>query len=149
MTSSRLTLTALGAGAAAYPRTGPMPLVVALRNASPTPIWVNARMGMGYEDGLVRELYFTVYDAEGTLLPVPDGARVDVHRLPPRRQDFMELAAGGAVETTVDASFWYPFPHSGRFSIVFTYENRWAGHEFGVEAFTGTVSAPALSVAVE
>lgn len=148
MTIGPLMLTATGERTA-YPRTGPIPLQLTLRNTSPSPVWVNRRMGVGYEDGLVREIYFTVYAADGTLLPVPDDARVDVHRMPPQRKDFERLDAGARIEATVSAARWYRFGQPGQYRIVFTYENRWDGKEFGIEAFTGKISAPALSIVVE
>ena len=132
-----------------YPRVGPIPLQVTLRNTSLSPIWVNRRMSVGYEDGLMREIYFTVYDADDTLLPVPDEARVDAHRMPPQREDFARLDGGAAVAVSVDVALWYPFRKAGLYRIIFIYENRWDGRGFGVEAFTGKVSAAPLFITIE
>jgi hypothetical protein len=131
-------------------RTGsPIPVEVTLRNVSSRPIWVNARLGVGYEDGLSRELFFTVIDASsGRVLPVPDTARVDVHRMPPARTDFRELAPGEAVGATVDLAFWYPFQRPGDYRVVVTYENDDDGRRFGLDAFTGAVAADPLELAV-
>jgi hypothetical protein len=132
-----------------FRQNSPVPVEVTLSNVSADPIWVNARLGVGYEDGLFRELHFTVFDASsGDILPVPDTARVDVHRLPPTRDDFRELAPGGEVETSVDLAFWYPFQRSGDYRVVLTYENEDDGHAFGIDAFTGIIQADPLEIAI-
>jgi hypothetical protein len=132
-----------------YSRGAPIPLTVTLRNISTVGVWVNGRMGVGYEDNPVRELYFTVYTADGQVLPVPDEARTDVHRMPPRKDDFRYLEPGQSIATVVDLSIWYPFPGAGRYRIVFTYENVWDGKQFGVDAWTGRVSSEPVSLVVE
>jgi hypothetical protein len=131
------------------PRVGPIPVQLTLRNTSLSPAWVNRRMGVGYEDSLVREIYFTVYAADGTPLPVPNDARADAHRMPPQREDFALLESGAAATAVVDVALWYPFREGGLYRIVFTYENRWDGGEFGVEAVTGKVSAVPLSLTMK
>jgi hypothetical protein len=139
---ARTEATSFGVGA-------PIPVAVTLRNVSSDPIWVNARLGAGYEDGMFRELYFTVIDAStGATLPVPETARVDAHRLPPTRDDFRELAAGEEVTTSVDLAFWYPFQTPGAYRIVFTYENDDDGQAFGLDAFTGATSAEPLEITI-
>jgi hypothetical protein len=126
----------------------PIPVTVTLRNVSSRPIWVNQRLGVGYEDGLFRELYFSVIDAStGQVLPVPDTARVDVHRMPPVREDFRELAPGEEISAAVDLAFWYPF-QQGDYRVVFTYENEDAGQAFGIDAFTGTITAEPLELTI-
>jgi hypothetical protein len=125
-----------------YPIGSVIAYTVRLHNVSDAPVWVNRRMGVGYEDGFERELYFEVFDESGTLVPAPENARVDVHRMPPTRDDFTQLDPGGMAEATVQVSFWQPFKASGAFQIVFTYENLQDGSEFGMRAFTGIVSAP-------
>jgi hypothetical protein len=132
-----------------YSRGAPIQLTVTLRNMSTAGVWVNGRMGVGYEDSPVRELYFTVYTAEGQVLPVPDEARTDVHRMPPRKDDFRYLEPGQSIATVVDLSMWYPFTGAGRHRIVFTYENIWDGKQFGVDALTGRVSSESVSLVVE
>lgn len=122
-------------------------VAIALRNRSALPVWVNKRMGVGYEDGLVREIYFTVCDEAGNALPVPDDARVDVHRMPPSMDDFTQLEPGAAVSATVDLAMWYPF-RPGRYRVTISYENIWDGREFGIDAFTGHVSADPLSTEI-
>jgi hypothetical protein len=126
----------------------PIPVTVTLRNVSSNPVWVNQRLGVGYEDGLFRELFFTVIDAStGQVLPVPDAARVDVHRMSPAREDFRELAPGEEVSASVDLAFWYPF-QQGDYRVVFTYVNEDAGQAFGIGAFTGTITAEPLELTI-
>jgi hypothetical protein len=132
-----------------YSRGAPIPLTVTLRNISTAGVWVNGRMGVGYEDSPVRELYFTVYTADGQVLPVPDESRTDVHRMPPRKDDFRHLEPRQSIATVVDLSMWYPFPGAGRYRIVFIYENIWDGKQFGVDAWTGRVSSEPVSLVVE
>ena len=48
-----------------HSRSAPIPLTVMLHNESTVPSLINARMGVGYEDSVIRELYFTVYTAGG------------------------------------------------------------------------------------
>ena len=143
-----LTLTATSEGTV-NPRVGPIPLKLTLSNISLSPLWVNQRMGVGYADSLVREIYFAVYAPDGTLLPEPDETKVDVHRMPPEKENFALLGPGEAVATFVDLALWYHFREVGRHQIVFTYENHWDGRKFGVEAFTGKAVAPPLSVTIE
>jgi hypothetical protein len=131
-------------------RTGePIPVRLALRNASPSTIWVNRRLGAGYEDSVEREIYFTVFSADGAVIPVPDEARVDVHRMPPVRADFSPLDPAASIDATLDAAMWYPFRQAGKYRIVFTYENRRDGNEFGIGALLGKVSADPLSIVIE
>jgi hypothetical protein len=127
----------------------PIPVEVTLRNGSSHPIWVNTRLGVGYQDGMFREVYFTVFDAaSGQILPVPDTARVDAHRLPPARDDFRELAPGEEVRNSIDLAYWYPFQRPASYRIVMTYENDDAGQAFGLTAFTGAVSAEPIEITV-
>ena len=123
-----------------------IPVQIILENASSTALWVNGRMGMGYEDGLERELYMRVQTPDGRVLPVPDTERIDIHRLQPRLEDFRLLAPGERIGTTVNAATWYPFRQPGQFQMIFTYENRARGKHFNLEAFVGRVSATPLSV---
>lgn len=134
---------------ASYSRGAPIPLTVMLRNISTAAVLVNGRMGVAYEDSVVRELYFTVSTADGQVLPVPNEARTDVHRMPPRKDDFRYLGPGQTLATVVDVTMWYPFPWAGRFSIVFTYENIWDGKQFGIDAWTGRVSSDPVSLVIE
>jgi len=127
----------------------PIPVRLALRNVSASTMWVNRRLGAGYEDNVEREVYFTVFSAEGAVLPVPEEARVDVHRMPPVRADFAQLNPAASIEATLDAAMWYPFRQAGKYRIVFTYENLRDGKEFGLDAFRGKVSADPLSIVIE
>ena len=102
---------------------------------------------MGYEDDIIRELYFTVYDAStGRLLPVLDTERVDVHRLPPTRQDFQQLEPSETVAVAVDLAHWYAFKNAGSYRIVFSYDNQFDGQEFGFQAFTGRVVSDSIEI---
>jgi len=132
-----------------YSRSIPIPLTVTLRNISTAAVLINGRLGVGYEDSVVRELYFTVYTADGQVLPVPNEARTDVHRMPPRKDDFRYLEPGQTLATEVDVTMWYPCSRTGRYSIVFTYENTWDGKQFGIDAWTGRVSSEPVSLVVE
>lgn len=124
----------------------PIHLDVTLRNAGPSSVWVNRRMGVGYEDSLERELFFSVYATDGTVLPVPDEVRADVHRLPPQVDDFELLSPGASVSTVVDVAMWQPLRETGRYRIVFTYENHWDGSAFGFDAVTGRLTSPGVTI---
>jgi hypothetical protein len=148
METSPLAL-AVQSEAASFRLGSPIPVRVTLRNVSSQPVWVNQRLGMGYEDDLIRELYFTVFDASsGQVLPVPDTARVDAHRLPPTRDDFRQLEPGGEVVVNTDLAFWYPFERPGPYRVVVSYENRDDGQAFGLRAFTGRVDADPIEFGV-
>ena len=127
----------------------PIPALITLRNTSTSTIWVNRRLGVGYEDNIEREIYFTVSAENGAVLPVPDEERVDVHRTALERRDFAPLDPDAAIETTLNIAAWYPFRKAGLYRIVFTYENRRDGKEFGVEAFCGIVNSDPLSIDIE
>lgn len=132
-----------------YPRAGPIQLTATLRNLGDAAVVVNGRMGVGYADNPVRELYFTVFSVEGEALPVPDNARADVHRLPPQADDFRTLGPGQAVTAAVELTLWYPFPRPGRYTVVFTYENSWDGAAFGLSAWVGSVDAEPVLLVVD
>jgi len=123
---------------------------VKLSNASAHPIWINKRMGVGYEDSMVREIFFTVYDAStGRVIPAPEDERVDAHRLPPSRGDFQQLGPGDAADVVVDLSYWYRFKLAGNYQIIFTYDNHYDGGEFGVKAFKGKVTSNPVDVTLD
>jgi hypothetical protein len=124
-----------------FPLGSAAPIDLMLRNRSTASVTVNGRLAVGYADGIQRELFFTVYDDSGRILPVADDARVDAHVLAPTRDDFITLDPGESVGTTVDASFWYAFQNPGRYTLVFTYDNEQPGAELGLEAWTGRVVA--------
>jgi hypothetical protein len=126
----------------------PIPVRLRLANRSPAPVRVNARFGVGYSDGSCREIFFTVRDVAGRLLPVPDEARVDAHRLPPGGDDFQTLQPGEAVTGEVDLALWYPFVEPGDYLIELHYENSEDGAAFGFEAFTGRVDAEPLRLRI-
>jgi hypothetical protein len=126
-----------------------IPVHLTLTNRSNVPVWVNRRMGLGYEDGIEREVYFTVLDEAGNVLPVPDDARVDVHRMPLQRDDFQLLSPGDGVATDVNLSLWYPFTKAGRYRVVLDYDNTADGKPFGIDAFTGRVTANPLTIEIQ
>ncbi len=107
-------------------------------------------MGVGYEDGFARELFFRVYDAStGNIIPPPENERVDAHRMPPTQEDFVPLGPGEACDAGVDVYFWHRFTHSGSYRIVFTYDNQYDGHEFGLRAFAGSIESNSLLITLE
>lgn len=123
---------------------------VALRSAATEPIWVNKRMGMGYEDSLIRELFCTIRDeSTGRPLPVSEDERVDAHRLPPTRKDFEQLRPGEEVTAVVNLATWHPFRQPGVYRVELIYENQFDGHEFGLQAFTGAVRAEPVTIKLE
>lgn len=127
----------------------PLPVTVILSSVAPEPLWVNARMGMGYENGMFRELYCTIYDdVTGDLIPVSDSERVDVHRLYPKREDFRQLEPAEQVSVTVDVAFWHPIKRAGCYRFVFSYDNQYDGSEFGFRAFTGIIQAEPVVVTI-
>jgi hypothetical protein len=97
----------------------------------------------------VRELFFTVYASDGRVLPVLDEVRVDAHRMPPRKEDFRELAPGSTVTAVVDLNRWYRFSAPGMYRVVITYENTWDLSEGGVTAWTGRVDSSPLPLLIE
>jgi hypothetical protein len=125
-----------------------IPVQLVLANPSDAPVWVNRRMGLGYEDGIEREIYFHVLNESGEVLPIPDEARVDAHRSPLRQSDFQLLTPGEQVTTDVNLALWYPFTKPGRYRVLFCYENTTDGRVFGVEAFTGRITADALAIEI-
>ncbi len=126
----------------------PIPVRLALTNRSAQPVWVNRRFGVGYPDGLYREIFFTVRDETGQVLPVPDAARVDAHRLPPSRRDFEPLDPRQAATGDLDLGMWYPFEQPGSFFVQFHYENSDDGSGFGLDAFTGRIDSDRLRLRV-
>jgi hypothetical protein len=138
-----LTLTATAASNT-FPVGAPIPARLRLANRSHAPIQVNRRFGVGYHDGLCREIYFTVRDRAGRVLPVPDEARVDAHRLPPGKNDFHLLNPGEAVTGELNLALWYPFERANDYLIDIHYENTDDGAAFGIDAFTGRVDAEVL-----
>jgi hypothetical protein len=139
-----LTLTATAASTT-FPAGAPIPVRLGLVNRSQAPIQVNRRFGVGYDDGLCREIFFTVRDRAGRVLPVPDEARVDAHRLPPGKTDFHLLNLGEAVTGEVNLALWYPFEQND-YLVTMHYENTDDGAAFGIDAFTGRVDSDALSL---
>ena len=128
----------------------PIPVRLELINVSSEPVWINKRMSVGYEDGFTRELFFCIYDAStGNIIPAPENERVDAHRLPPTREDFRLLGSGEACDTVIDVYFWHRFARSGSYRIVFTYDNQYDGHEFGLRAFTGSIESNPLLITIE
>jgi hypothetical protein len=148
MTTSPLTLTAR-ADATTFRRGASIPIVLTLANTSTTPLWVNRRIGVGYQDSLFREVYFTVTDAvTGAVVPVADKDRADAHRLPPSRADFAELAPGAMRSERIDLAIWFRFPRAGRYRVAFTYHNDADGAEHELRAFTGVVAAAPIELAI-
>jgi hypothetical protein len=134
----------------ARPAGAPIYAQVALVNRSQRAITVNGRLALGYADGLERELFFEVQDAEtGRTIPVPDEQRVDSHVMPPGQDDFRALAPGASIGRDVDVSVHFPFSKPGRYRIVFHYENRHRGSEFGLDAYVGTVTAEPVVLEVQ
>jgi hypothetical protein len=142
-----LTLTASTAGDH-FGVGAPIPVRLALTNQSSESVWVNGRLGVGYPDGLCREIFFTVRDDSGQVRPVPDAARVDAHRLPPRRLDFVLLGPRQAVTGELDLALWCPFEQPGSFSVEFHYQNSDDGAAFGLAAFTGRVDAESIRLRI-
>jgi hypothetical protein len=142
-----LTLTASTAGDR-FAAGAPIPVRLALTNQSPDPVWVNGRFGVGYPDGLCREIFFTLRDDTGQLRPVPDQLRVDVHRLPPGQLDFVLLGPQQAVTGELDLALWCPFEQPGSFSAEFHYQNSDDGSAFGLAAFTGQVDADTVRLQI-
>lgn len=142
-----LTLTATTAGDS-FGVGAPIPVRLALTNRSAQPVRVNRRFGVGYPDGLYREIFFTVRDESGRVLPVPDAARVDAHRLPPNRLDFALLGPEDAATGELDLGLWYPFEQPGSFFVQFHYENSDAGTDFGLDAFTGRIDSDPIRLRV-
>lgn len=144
--NAALTLTATTV-AGAFPVGAPIPVRLALTNRSPAPVRLNRRFGVGYPDGFYREIFFTVRDPAGRELPVPDGLRVDAHRLPPGKDDFKLLEPGQTVTGEIDLALWYPF-EAGDYSVELHYQNTDDGAAFGFDAFTGRIDAEALRLRI-
>jgi hypothetical protein len=125
-----------------------IPVRLRLVNRSAAAVQVNGRLGAGYQDGLYREVFFTVRDSAGRVLPVPDSARVDAHRLPPGRGDFQLLEPGESVTGELDLALWYPFAQPGDYLVELHYENSDDGAAFGLAAFTGRVDADAFRLRI-
>jgi hypothetical protein len=142
-----LTLTASTAGDR-FAVAAPIPVRLALTNQSANPVWINGRLGVGYPDGLCREIFFTVRDDAGRVLPVPDAVRVDAHRLPPTQLDFVQLRPRQAVTGQLDLALWCPFEQPGSFSVEFHYQNSDDGSAFGLAAFTGRVDAGGIRLQI-
>lgn len=138
-----LTLTATAASDT-YRVGAAIPVRLRLVNGSSAPVQVNRRFGVGYQDGLCREIFFTVRDAAGRELPVPDDRRVDAHRLPPGRDDFQLVEPAESVTGEVDLALWYPFEQPADYLVELHYENSDAGTAFGLAAFTGRIDAEVL-----
>jgi hypothetical protein len=138
-----LTLTATAASDT-FPVGAAIPVRLRLLNGSPAPVRVNRRLGVGYQDGLCREIFFTVRDVAGRVLPVPDEARVYAHRMPPGAADFQLLEPGDSVTGELDLALWYPFDQPGDYFVELHYENSDGGAAFGYEAFTGRIDAEVL-----
>ena len=144
-TMTTLTLTA-HSDAATFAAGAPIPLHVTLANPSTRPVWINQRLGLGYEDALFRELFITVRDERGAVLAVRADQRRDAHRMPPARADFRELAAGDSVAATVDIAPWLPALAPGRYQVTVTYHNDDSGQAHGLAAFTGAVAAAPVAI---
>jgi hypothetical protein len=142
-----LTLTATTSGDG-FAMAAPIPVRLRLTNQSAEPVRVNGRFGVGYPDGLYREIFCTVRDDTGRVRPVADGARVDAHRLPPGRLDFQLLAPQQAVTGELDLALWYPFEQPGRYSVEFHYQNSDDGAAFGFDAFTGRIDSDVLQLQI-
>ncbi|HJQ02614.1 MAG TPA: hypothetical protein VJ851_13525 [Jatrophihabitans sp.] len=141
--SAPLELTATAAGDT-FAVGAAIPVRLRLANRSVVAVQVNGRLGVGYQDGLYREVYFTVRDSAGQVLPVPDSSRVDAHRLPPGKDDFQLLEPGESVTGELDLALWYPFVQPGDYLVELHYQNSDDGAAFGLAAFTGRVDADAL-----
>lgn len=142
-----LALTASPAGHV-LPVGGPVPVRLSLANRSHIPVQVNRRLAVGYADGLYREIFFTVRDRAGRLLPVPDEARVDAHQLPPVRDNFQLLNPGDEVTSGVDLALWYPFEQANEYLVTMHYENSDDGSAFGISAFTGRLDSEDLHLRI-
>jgi hypothetical protein len=120
----------------------PVTVAIELRNLSVEPILVNGRLAVGYPDGINRELYFRVFESHtGREILVPDTERVDVHRMPPKQEDFVVLSPRSATSTRVDVSVWCALKVPARYELVCVYDNDDDGAEFGVAAFVGTIES--------
>ena len=149
MDNAQLNLTVASAGSS-FSLGSSIPVEVKLTNVSSDSVWINKRLGVGYEDSSIRELFFTVYDSfTREIIPAPETERVDVHRMPPARVDFDLLAPGASVGVAVDLSYWHRFGENGHYEIVFTYQNEYDGHEFELKAFTVELVSNPLTITVQ
>jgi hypothetical protein len=142
-----LTLTATATGGS-FAAGAAIPVRLRLVNSSPTPVQVNGRLGVGYEDEPDREIFFTVRDRHGRVLPVPDEVRVDAHRRPPGRNDFRSLNPGQGVTGEVNLALWYPFERPDDYLVTLHYENTDDGAAFGIDAVTGRFDSEALRLRI-
>ncbi len=124
----------------------PIDFELTLTNVSAAPLWINQRMTVGYPDDAMREIYVTVRDAGGAEVKTPDLERVDAHRSPPSRADFVELAPRQSIHASVDVTLWFPARLPGRYTVAVSYTNDDAGDAFGLRAFLGTVHAAPLDL---
>jgi hypothetical protein len=145
--SASLTLTAR-AESAVVSAGAPIRLQLTLTNHATSPVWINRRMNAGYPDDLLREVFVVVRDDRGAVVTVPDSERVDAHRSPPGRADFVELGAGQSVTSTVDVTMWFPTRKPGRYHVVATYSNDDSGAAHGLHAYTGSISAPPFDLSL-
>jgi hypothetical protein len=130
----------------AIPVGSPIRVELTLTNVGSAPVWINRRMSVGYPDDILREVYVTVHDARGVLVKVSDIERVDAHRSPPIRSDFVELAPKQSFRADVDLTLWFPTRLLGHYTVTVTYANDDAGTAFGLQAFTGAVTTAPFDV---
>lgn len=132
-----------------YELDSPIPVTITIKNQSSEPLCLNKRMGVAYQDSLIRELYFSVYDAKLKLmLSVPDDMLVDVDRRLPKKSDFQMLNPGEFVAVESDLTHWFPFDQKGIYRIVFTYDNEFDGGEFGLSAFVGKIDSNPIDIVI-
>jgi len=125
----------------AIPVGSPIRVELTLANLGSEPVWINRRMSVGYPDDTLREIYVTVHDAGGAVVKVSETERVDAHRSPPGRGDFVELGPQQSLRASVDLTLWFPTRLPGRYTVAVTYANDDAGGAFGLRGFTGAITA--------
>jgi hypothetical protein len=92
---------------------------VRLRNVGDEAVLVNRRLEPGYRDSLSRELFVDVLDENGEPAPT---AELDYTRPWPSPSDYVELAPGEEIASSLDLFRWYRPQQPGRYRIVVHYQ---------------------------
>lgn len=98
-----------------------VPLGITLSNQGSEPIRIVPRLGVGYENSLDREIYFSITIDDGTYDGYND-FRVDYNRPEVQDKDIQKLGPGESVSSQVDLQEWYRMTKPGTYVIRATYD---------------------------